>query len=145
MTFEHVTKWEDLRKWLKIWQLFNDTQNDMTINDMNLCKWLNEFKIRWQHFMINITNCDKHCKLRPTLQIMTISTNCNKHCILWQTLQIVTNRISDRKQKITKGDIEALASELALKNQTQIPKFWPIDLIQFKLPQMTAKMNASKV
>ena len=31
----------------------------------------------------------------------------------------MTNRISDRKQKNTEGDIEALASELALKNSTK--------------------------
>ena len=118
VTFEHITKWDDLRKWLKIWQLFNDTLNDMKINDTNLCKWLKEFKIRWQHFMINSTNCGKHCKLRPTLQFMTISTNCNKHCILWQIV-LYTNSDKQKKwqkTKKTKGDIEVLASELALKS-----------------------------
>ena len=34
----------------------------------------------------------------------------------------MTNRISDRKQKNSKGDIEALASELALKNNNKVTK-----------------------
>ena len=77
-TFQCYSKWHD-NKWHELMQMIQEIQNKLATF--------------WQI----ITNCDKHCKL-------------------WQTLQIMTNRISDRKQKNTEGDTEALASELALKN-----------------------------